>query len=311
MVDRRHMRAYLLYQNGIVARCGLASLETTLGLESLGLDDIDYKGYLVSYPIHELLGIDISSIDPSHKAVYPPTFGVDPTLTTPFPAELDDLIRLHHLVVSRKVTTILEFGIGKSTLVLADALSINKRLHNEYVATQLRRGNPFEIHSVDNYEKWISKVRDSVPPSLAAEGNMHFHCCPVSVGDFNDRLCTYYEGLPDLCPDFIYLDGPDQFSTTGSLRGLSTRHQDRMPMAADILSFEHFLCPGTLIVVDGRTANARFLKCNLQRRWSYLYHAGLDQHFFELREEPLGIYNKRQIDYCLGPSYYSRLQEKG
>ena len=29
-------------------------------------------------------------------------------------------------------------------------------------------------------------------------------------------------------------------------------------MAADILSIEHFLHPGTLIVIDGRTANARF-----------------------------------------------------
>ena len=33
-------------------------------------------------------------------------------------------------------------------------------------------------------------------------------------------------------------------------------------MAADILAIEHFLVSGTLIVVDGRTANARFLKAN-------------------------------------------------
>ena len=35
-------------------------------------------------------------------------------------------------------------------------------------------------------------------------------------------------------------------------------------MSADILVFEHFLQPGTLIVVDGRAANARFLKTNLE-----------------------------------------------
>ena len=37
---------------------------------------------------------------------------VDPNNVEPFPSELDDLIRLHYLVISRKVTTILEFGVG-------------------------------------------------------------------------------------------------------------------------------------------------------------------------------------------------------
>ena len=73
-----------------------------------------------------------------------------------------------------------------------------------------------------------------------------------------------------------------------------------MPMAADILLFEHFLVPGTLIVVDGRTANARFLHTNLQRNWRYDYVPEFDQHFFELRERPLGRFNQAQIAYCLG-----------
>ena len=34
-------------------------------------------------------------------------------------------------------------------------------------------------------------------------------------------LCTYYDNLPNISPDLIYLDGPDQFSSIGSLR-LST-----------------------------------------------------------------------------------------
>ena len=39
--------------------------------------------------------------------------------------ELDDLIRLHYLVTSRKVMTILEFGVGKSSIVFDHALQIN------------------------------------------------------------------------------------------------------------------------------------------------------------------------------------------
>ena len=82
--------------------------------------------------------------------------------------------------------------------------------------------------------------------------------------------------MPNICPDLIYLDGPDQFSARGSVRGITTTHQDRMPMSGDILSFEHFLQPGTLIVVDGRTANARFLVSNLQRQWAYFHSEEFD-----------------------------------
>ena len=112
-----------------------------------------------------------------------------------------------------------------------------------------------------------------------------------------------YDNFPNICPDLIYLDAPDQFSSIGDVRGISTNHPDRLPMSADILTFEHFLLPGTLIVVDGRTANARFLKTNLQRDWIYHYSEEYDQHFFELKETPLGIYNKRQIEFCLGPDW--------
>ena len=99
----------------------------------------------------------------------------------------------------------------------------------------------------------------------------------VISSEFNGKLCTYYDNLPNISPDLIYLDGPDQFSSIGSLRGLSTRSSDRMPMFADILSFEHFLTP-TLIVIDGRSANARFLKSNLQRNWDY-FTAKIDPTF--------------------------------
>ena len=122
-------------------------------------------------------------------------------------------------------------------------------------------------------------------------------------------MCTFYNPLPNLCPDLIYLDGPDQFSALGEIRGMSTRHQDRMPMSGDILTFEHFLQPGTLIIVDGRAANTRFLMSNFQREWAYFYSEKWDQHFFELQEEPLGIFNERMIKHCLGDVFFERLKD--
>jgi hypothetical protein len=58
-----------------------------------------------------------------------------------------------------------------------------------------------------------------------------------------------------------------------------------------------FFLPGTLIAVDGRTANARFLKANFQRSWRYQYFKNFDQHFFELDESPLGVWNSRQMNF--------------
>lgn len=114
---------------------------------------------------------------------------------------------------------------------------------------------------------------------------------------FNDRICTLYDQIPNISPDLIYLDGPSQFGVLGKVHGVTTSAIDRLPMAADILTIEHFLLPGCLIVIDGRTANARFLKTNLQRNWRYSYWKEYDQHFFELIEEPLGSLNAFHINF--------------
>jgi len=262
-------------------------------------DDLtDYYEYLDLNNIFDILEIDKNSVDKDalrKNFVGDPYFSVDPNNTTPFPPELDDLCRLHYLVRKRKVTTILEFGIGKSTYIFDDALKKNEKEYGEYVKGNLRRTNPFELHSVDNYQDWIDSVKSNAKNNLSK--NTTLHRCELIVSTFNDRLCTYYENLPNISHDLIYLDGPDQFSPKGSVRGLNTNHPDRMPMAADILTIEHFLIPGTLIVVDGRTANARFLKSNFQRGWIYSYFPEFDQHFFELVEEPLGPYNKDYLDF--------------
>ena len=263
-----------------------------------------YKSYLSQNPFHKELEIDLNNYgELNKKHIQKPFHAVDPNLDEAFPAELDDLIRIHYLVTSRKVTTILEFGIGKSTLVFENALQINKGLHKNYVANNLRRSNPFECHSVDNNKKWIDFVKKN-----SKTDNVIYHKSKCRISTFNGRICTYFDPLPNVCPDLIYLDGPDQFSPEGDIRGVNTNHSDRLPMSADILAIEHFLLPGTLIVVDGRTANARFLLSNFQRKWSYWHSFDFDQHFFELKEEPLGIFNKRQIDYCLGESFYNNLK---
>ena len=270
-------------------------------------DDFNYKDHFINNKFDNLLGLENKIDNISEKVVYDPIFRVQRNNKVPLAPELDDLCRLHYISISRKVTTILEFGVGKSSVILAHALSLNKANNYEFTHKSLRRKNLYELHSIDNFEEWIDECKKIMPNKYIENGIANFHFAKLDIGLFCDRICSYYDPIPNLCPDLIYLDAPYIYSDTGNIRGISTNHQDRMPMAADILAFEHFLQPGTLIIVDGRTANARFLKCNLQRQWAYFHSSEWDQHFFELQEEPLGIYNNEMIKHCLGGDYFKRI----
>lgn len=256
---------------------------------------IDYDIYCKEFSINSLIDIsvDLNAYGKIEEKRIKKWNNVDPDNKISSPPELDDLIRLHFLIKSRKVRTVMEFGLGKSTSIIIDALSENKREYWDEVNSDLRVSNPFQLHSIDNNQEWLNMVKDT-------HKNVDLfypHLCNLQVNTFKDRLCTYYEGIPNIRPDFIYLDGPDQFSANGDIRGLTTNHKDRMPMAADILVFEHFLEPGTMILIDGRTANARFLKCNLQRNWDYFHFEDYDQHIFLLDESPLGLWNKAALTF--------------
>ena len=114
---------------------------------------------------------------------------------------------------------------------------------------------------------------------------------------FNGRIASEFVNHPQINPDFIYLDGPDQFEIFGKINNLTISNYEFMPMSSDILKYENFLTPGTIIVVDGRTVNARFLKNNFQRKWNYYYDFKNDQSIFYLKEGALGKLNQIQLNF--------------
>lgn len=257
-------------------------------------EDLNYYQYCQDNNLPGLLNFDLKEYgDPKQKKEKNANTEFN---RTPFSLELDDLIRLHYIARKRKVTTILEFGMGKSTIVFADSLQKNKKDYEEFVAKNLRRNNPFELHSVDNNKDWVAKCQKDMPKELTSFA--YFYQTEVRMTTFNDRICTLYDKIPNVAPDLIYLDGPSQFGVSGEINGITTEHKDRLPMSGDILKIEPFLLPGTLIIVDGRTANARFLLNNLQRKWDYKHYQDYDIHTLELNEEPLGKFNKAQIDFA-------------
>lgn len=85
-------------------------------------------------------------------------------VSRPYGLELHDLYRLHQIILKYKRTTILEFGVGWSTKIMANALLINKKKYSDKVK-QLRFNNPFQIHAVDNFKKYINQTKKELNPN--------------------------------------------------------------------------------------------------------------------------------------------------
>jgi hypothetical protein len=215
------------------------------------------------------------------------------------PPSYSDLARLHRLVRLRKVFTVLEFGIGYSTLVMADALLKNRADWDALSdRPKLRNSAPFSLHAVDTESRWISVVQCNFPTHLAP--CVSILQSGVMAGEFQGRACHYYNQLPDVIPDLIYLDGPDPRAVESTAGNRGWDNPGRVVLSADLLRMEPWLLPGTCVLVDGRTANVRFLLKNLYRDWSVAHNDQADITVLELQEPPLGEVNRNIMRYCLG-----------
>ena len=209
---------------------------------------------------------------------------------------LKKLYFLYKLITLNKRLTALEFGSGWSTLVLSLAMNANLKKYKDKVKNL--KNNKFEIFSLDNSKKYleISKKRINFLKKKNS-CKINFLYSPVKMSQFEDRICTEYSKIPVCNPDFIYLDGPDQFNIIKKINNFSTANKDLIPMSADILKIEFYLIPGTIVLVDGRAGNVEFLKKFFKRKWVYKYIREVDQHIFLLDEPSWGLKNLKLLKF--------------
>ena len=250
------------------------------------------KEYLIQEGLNQYINLDANA--DFKEGVFDAVSG---KLNIPFPPVAKDLARLHRLIRKRKAFTVLEFGSGLSTIVMADALSKNKA---DFLALkqkpELRNRFMFQIFSIESDKEWIEHTKSKFPKHLMEHVN--FHYSEIKIDTFNGRICHFYDNLPDIVPDFIYLDGPNPKDIKGNINGMTFQCDERTVMSADLLVMESILLPGTFILVDGRTNNTRFLKNNFQRNFVMNWDKDGDVTSFELQEERLGKYN------ILGSDFY-------
>ncbi len=213
-----------------------------------------------------------------------PTSGDEGDL--PYEYELDDLYHLYSTVRRTSCVSVLELGSGWSTAVLALALNENDESFGDEHRQFVRHPNPFQILTIDASPHWQGVALDRLPDWL--KSTVKAVTCNVNLVDRYGSYVHLYQYVPDFVADLIYLDGPDPEQVHGSIDGFEYSELHTLPMGADILRIEPHLWPETMIITDGRTANARFLAGQLRRNWQVMHDPFGDRTTFRLEETPFG-----------------------
>ena len=214
---------------------------------------------------------------------------------------LEDLYNLYQTIILNKRITSWEIGCGVSTLIITIALNKLKKKYEKRIIN-LRKNNPFELFVLDNEKKYLKIAESRINnyyKKIKKKNNIKINYIhsDLQMTTFDGRICTEYKKLPMSNPDFIYLDGPSQFTVLGNINGFCTKHIDLMPMSCDILKIENFLVPGTIILSDGRTANMKFILNHTKRNWIYKRLNFIDQNICYLNETSLGKINSDLLKF--------------
>jgi hypothetical protein len=213
---------------------------------------------------------------------------------------IDRLNFLKNLILKKKRLRVLEFGTGISTLVIAKSLLINKLRFSDKVE-HFREKN-FISYSVDNNKNFLNISRKNIN-NLKLNKICKLLFVNLQMEIYNGNISSSCNILPNITPDLILLDGPDQKLIKGKCNNINFSDTSFTPIQNDILKIEAFLIPGTIILIDGRTNNAHYLRKKLYRKWSYRHIKLLDQHIFELKDSSIGNYNKKVLNFYKSKNY--------
>lgn len=186
------------------------------------------------------------------------------------PSVFFDLKNLYQEVTKRKPTCVLEFGVGFSSIAIAIALKEN---HS--------KGFDGHLFVIDPEKKWISNTSKKFPNELKKFVTFKYSECKLSF--FRGQLVSLFDDLPNICPDFIYLDGPNPDSVNGDSRGLDFKTYNRPIISADITLYESTSPNNLFILVDGRYRNVNFLQNNLLYDYKFFQNQVFKYSTFERR----------------------------
>lgn len=163
------------------------------------------------------------------------------------PLQHVDLLNLYWTVRRRKPRIILEFGIGDSTIFMAEAL---------------KRNGSGTIIAIEANKQWLNHFHSRLPEHLSSFVMTQFS--ELEATTYKGEPCHRYVDAPTVKPDLMYLDGPDPRDVPGW-------PEDGHPIAADPLYLEPSFPPGFRLIVDTRLKNCEFLERHFTRKYRKHY----------------------------------------
>jgi len=221
--------------------------------------------------------------------------------------EIDDLWFLYKLIKEKCVTSILEYGSGWSTFAMAMALHENFLDFGLEHRQTIRHPNAFKLMTIDASSKYLENTMSRIPGDIK-ENILPVYSSPI-LTSLDGVICHKFDLIPNFSPDLIYLDGPDHNQVIGNIEGFEYNESFTQPMGCDLLMVEPFLWPETIIVTDGRTANARFLESRFKRNWQVMHDPFGDRTIFRLAETPLGLISEEHVNFRIVESRRRALKE--
>tara|TARA_Y100001978_G_scaffold47623_1_gene42684 strand:- start:19024 stop:19791 length:768 start_codon:yes stop_codon:yes gene_type:complete len=203
---------------------------------------------------------------------------------------IEDLARLHFICKSTKPSSILEFGSGFSTYIFHSYLSDLDINDYDISFTLLQI---FEVHKrfLDIATKRFKKSSKNL--------KINSSICKIVKDLSRDDGSHYYEGKINYVPQIIYLDGPSHHDIPKLKSDADIKTTQigfiRSPISSDILKIESWLEPATILLIDGRIANVRYLKGKFYRNWEWAESKDGRFNVAILNEKPLGYYNSKML----------------
>ena len=118
--------------------------------------------------------------------------------------EWTDYLTLYEEIRSKKPRKVLEFGSGISSLVISYAITRNAEETGEYA----------QFFSIEENEYYHCQIKDIFPSKYADV--IDFKLRSRVERQYGNLLGCYYDALPKLDFDFIFIDGPTERATAKS-----------------------------------------------------------------------------------------------
>jgi hypothetical protein len=199
--------------------------------------------------------------------------------------ELDDLYFLYRRVRQTGVSSVLEFGSGWSTFALALGLYENRKSMGH--GWPGRHPNPWVLMSIDVSSQWQDVAISRLPDHLRDVVRPVVSECHLEIAS-GGSMVSNFSNVPAFMADLIYVDAPDPEQVQGRAHGFTFQELHSLPMVGNLIELEYQFWPGTEIIFDGRTSNARMIRDSFRRNWNFLFDPYGDRTTMRLDESSLG-----------------------